>query len=264
MTAAPFTSILCGVDGNPSSTEAARQAITLASSGAELRFIAVHASFELGPDYTTKEKLQEALDEAARLASEAGVSAQTEMKEGRYAAKVLLAEGDKHDLLVIGTHGRSRVVSILLGSTASESAHETERPLLIAREPPNSGGLSDGILFASDGAEDSWAPARMAAALAATSEAELKVIHVEDGKHPEADEVLSAQVAEIEALTGGKPELLKTEGKATEQIVKAAKEEASSLIVCGRRGVTGIKRLGSVSERVVHQAGSSVLLVPGD
>jgi nucleotide-binding universal stress UspA family protein len=45
-----FKSILCGVEGNPASTEAARQAITLAGAGADLQFTAVYTSFELGPD----------------------------------------------------------------------------------------------------------------------------------------------------------------------------------------------------------------------
>ena len=47
----PFTSILCGVEGNPASTEAARQAIALAGEGGDLHFTAVYTSFELGPDY---------------------------------------------------------------------------------------------------------------------------------------------------------------------------------------------------------------------
>ncbi len=261
-TPAAFTRIVCGVEGNPSSTEAARQAIALSGPGASLRFIAVHTSFELGPDYT-KEKLQEALDEAKRLAEEAGVAAETEMRSGRYAAKVLLAEGENHDLLVIGTHGHSRVASILLGSTAREAAHGTEGPLLIAREPPSSNGLPRKILLASDGSEGSWPPARVAGGLAATANSSLDVIHVEDGKHPGAEEVLAAQAAEIAAATGEEPELLMAEGRATERIVEAARERQSSLIVCGRRGLTGIKSLGSVSERVVHQAGCSVLLIPG-
>ena len=45
-------------------------------------------------------------------------------------------------------------------------------------------------------------------------------------------------------------------------LTKAAEEKEPSLIVCGRRGLRGLKALGSVSERVVHRAGCSVLLVP--
>lgn len=260
-TPAQFTRILCGVEGNPSSTEAARQAIALSTAETSLRFIAVYTSFELGPDYT-KERLQEALDEAVGLAEEAGIPAAAEMQEGRYASKVLLAEAEKQDLLVIGTHGRSRVAGILLGSTASEAAHGTHHPLLIAREPPSSNGDPRKILFASDGSEGSWPPARVAGGLGAAGHSIIDVIHVDDGKHPGADAVLSEQAAEIAAAVGEEPELLTPAGHPTEQIVETARKRGSSLIVCGRRGLTGIKSLGSVSERVVHQAGCSVMLIP--
>jgi nucleotide-binding universal stress UspA family protein len=258
-----FTRILCGVEGNPSSTEAARQAIELSTPETSLRFIAVYTSFELGPD-STKEKLQEALDEATGLAEEAGISAEAEMKDGRYASKVLLAEAENHDLLVIGTHGRSRVAGILLGSTASESAHGTHRPLLIAREPPSSNGKPRKILVASDGSDHSWPAARVAGALGAERDSTIDLIHVEDGKHPGADDVVAEQAAEIASAAGEDPEVIKPNGHATDRILEAAKERGASLIVCGRRGLTGIKALGSVSERVVHQAACSVMLIPSD
>jgi nucleotide-binding universal stress UspA family protein len=259
--AVPFKSILCGVEGNPSSTEAARQAITLARAGGTVHFVAVYTSFELGPDFT-KEKLEEALAESTRMAEEAGVSATTDMPSGRYAVDLLLPEGKKHDLLVIGTHSRSRAVGFVMGSTASKAAHGTEGSLLISREPPGSGEFPGDILFTSDGADDSWAPARAAAELAAAFDANLELVHVDDGKHPDAPEVISAQVAEIEKIAGAEPTVTQPEGHATDLIVELAKERGSSLIVCGRRGLSGIKSLGSVSERVAHQAECSVLLVP--
>jgi nucleotide-binding universal stress UspA family protein len=222
--------------------------------------MAVYASFEPAPEHT-KESLQAALEEVTGLAEEAGVAATAEMPGDRYASNVLLDEAEKHDLLVIGTHNKSRVAGIVLGSTASVATHRTERPLLISREPAG-GNFLEKILLASDGSEESWAPARVAAALSATYGAELEAIHIEDGKHPDAGPVVEAQVEEIEQATGAEPELLKRSGHATEQIVEAATERSSSLIVCGRRGLTGIKSLGSVSERVAHQAESSVLLVP--
>ena len=76
--------------------------------------------------------------EAASLAREAGVSASTEMGAGRYAVDVLLTEGADHDLLVVGSPAGSRASGIVIGSTASEAAHRTERPLLITREAPDS------------------------------------------------------------------------------------------------------------------------------
>ena len=124
---APFKSILCGVEGNPASTIAARASIALQTPETSLRFVAVDASFELRPEYT-KESLEAALAEAMKLAEEAGVTATSDMPAGKYASKVLLAEAQNHDLLVVGTHNQSRVSGIVLGSTASETVHETERP----------------------------------------------------------------------------------------------------------------------------------------
>jgi nucleotide-binding universal stress UspA family protein len=258
--ATPFTSILCGVEGNPASTEAARQAITLAGTGADLQFTAVYTSFELGPDYH-RDTLQASLEEVAKLAGEAGVSASYEMREARYAIDVLLPESKDHDLLVLGSHGNSRTSGILFGSTATEAAHGTERPLLIARHPPRDDPFPSEILLASDGSVGSWAPVRAAAGVAAAFDSNIDLVHVADGKH-NGQSVLDEQIAEITETTGRKPSLTRAEGHATKAIVESAKEKGASLIVAGRRGLKGIKALGSVSERLVSSAECSVLLIP--
>ena len=259
--ATPFTSILCGIEGNPASTEAARQAIALAGGGGDLRFTAVYTSFELGPDYH-RDTLQSSLDEAAKLAGSAGVSASYEMREAKYAIDVLLPESQEHDLLVLGTHGNSRTKGILFGSTASEAAHGAERPLLIAREAPGSEPFPKDILVASDGTHSSWEPVRAAAGIAASFDAKVDVVHVADGRHDLDAETLDAQLAELTEKTGREPELTKPDGHATKEIVETAKQKGSSLIIAGRRGLTGLKALGSVSERIVSSAECSVLLIP--
>jgi nucleotide-binding universal stress UspA family protein len=258
---ASFESILCGVEGNPASTEAARQAIALAGNGAKLHFTAVYTSFELGPDYH-RDTLEKSLEEAAVMAGEAGVSASYHLREAKYAVDVLLPESREHDLLVIGTHGNSRARGIVFGSTASEAAHSLEGPLLIAREAPEGRAFADRIVFATDGSEGSWAPARAAAALASRFESALDVLHVDDGKHEEAAPVIDEQVAELARSSGSTPSLKTHEGNATKEIVELAKNRDASLIVAGRRGLKGIKSLGSVSERIVSGAHCSVLLVP--
>jgi nucleotide-binding universal stress UspA family protein len=257
----PFTSILCGVEGNPASTEAARQAIALAGSGGDLQFTAVYTSFELGPDYH-KDALQSSLEEAAKLAGAAGISASYELREAKYAIDVLLPESQEHDLLVLGTHGNSRTSGILFGSTASEAAHGAERPLLIARESPGPEPFPKNILVASDGTQSSWEPVRAAVGIATSFDGAVDVVYVTDGRHDLDEATLEAQLAEIAENTGREPELSKPDGHATKEIVEAAKQKGSSLIVAGRRGLKGLKALGSVSERVVGGAECSVLLVP--
>jgi nucleotide-binding universal stress UspA family protein len=259
--ATPFKSILCGVEGNPASTEAARQAIALARGGGDLQFTAVYTSFELGPDYH-KDTLEHSLVAVSGLARDAGVAASTELREARYAIDVLLPEGQDHDLLVLGTHGKSRATGIVFGGTATEAAHGTERPLMIARKALGPDPFPAQILFASDGTAVSMAPARAAAGLAAAFGSRLGVIHVEDGKHEEGDSILDQQLAEIERIAGEPPEVTAPAGNPTKEVVEAARARGASLIVAGRRGLRGLKALGSVSERIVSSADCSVLLVP--
>ena len=257
----PFTSILCGVEGNPASTEAARQAIALAGTGGDLKFTAVYTKFKLGPDYH-KDTLEGSLVEAARMAAEAGVSASYELREAKYAVDVLLPESKERDLLVLGTHGHGRTSGILFGSTASKAAHEAERPLLIAREAPGEAPFPKDILVASDGSEGSWEPVRAAAGIAAAFDAKVDVVHVDDGKHDLDEKTLEAQLAELAEATGREPELAKPDGNATKEIVETSKVSGRSLVVAGRRGLRGLKSLGSVSERIAVGAECSVLLVP--
>lgn len=259
----PFRSILCGVEGNPSSTEAARQAVALAQADgtAKVHFTAVYTSFELGPDYH-RDTLESSLEEAAALAGEAGVDSETQLREAKYAIDVLLPESNEHDLTVLGTHGKSRATGIMFGSTANEAAHGTQRPLLISRDAPGSRPFPQSILLATDGTEASWAPAQTVAGLAAAFGSTVEMIHVADGDEEGSAEVLEEQRAEIEKATGTTPSVARPDGQATKEIVETAREKGSSLIVAGRRGLRGLKALGSVSERVVSEAECSVLLVP--
>ena len=258
---APFKSILCGVEGNPASTIAARASIALQTPETSLRFVAVDASFELRPEYT-KESLEAALAEAMKLAGEAGVTATSDMPAGKYASKVLLAEAQNHDLLVVGTHNQSRVSGIVLGSTASETVHETERPLMIARRAIGRRvsrldaarhRWQRGLQGRGRGRRGPGGRLRREAGGAARLGRQAIRLRLGDG---------GTSSTRSSGPPGARPELSTVDGHPTDKIVEAAAERGTSLIVCGRRGLSGIKSLGSVSERVVHQAETSVLLVP--
>jgi nucleotide-binding universal stress UspA family protein len=149
-----------------------------------------------------------------------------------------------------------------LRASSSAAQRARPRPLLIAREAPGEAPFPKDILVASDGSHGSWEPVRAAARLAASFDAKVDVVHVTDGKHDLDQDTLSAQLAELAESTGREPELSKPDGHATKEIVEAAKQRGSSLIVAGRRGLRGLKSLGSVSERIVGGAECSVLLVP--
>jgi nucleotide-binding universal stress UspA family protein len=263
----PFGSILCAVDGSRGSGVAVEQAIALCGSRAHLRFVAISHELTSGKraqvDLSEK-RAQEALDEAARLARQAGIEAGVELLHGAPTADLLLAEAEKDDLLVIGCRDIPRHAGIALGSTATQLAHRSQLPLLIARDGADAGDFPRSILLATDGSPQTWAAARAAAGLARSRGSQLRVVYVPDGMHPERYREVLNQVKLIEEETGTSPHVTDTPGHVADQIDETARAMHSSLIVIGKRGLSGVRALGSVSERVVHKAPSSVLVVPSD
>jgi len=60
----------------------------------------------------------------------------------------------------------------------------------------------------------------------------------------------------------GSTEVVVKSGRAGPVIVSAATAGDASLVAMGSRRLEGLRAMGSVSRRVVHQARCSVLLVP--
>lgn len=74
------------------------------------------------------------------------------------------------------------------------------------------------------------------------------IVHASDG----SPESLDAAREPVPKVVQGSPH---------RRIVEVADETGASLVVMGSRGRTGLKALGSVSERVAHRAPCSVLIV---
>lgn len=178
------------------------------------------------------------------------------------ASDRLLAESAGGDLLAIDCHGGSRSGGTMLGSVATELAHRTTAPLLVARRSAEGDGeFPRAVLLASDGSPGSWPAMRIAGRIARLRGSSLQVVYVPDG-HPERYRELFKQVNEVERLTGATPAFLDALGDPARRIAEAARASRSSLVVIGKRGLRGVKSLGSVSERVVQRAPCSVLVVP--
>lgn len=261
-----FSHVLCAVDGSRGSGEAVRQAIALCRPGASLRFIAVHHQARgrglVGTVELSEQQAREALDEAAKLARQAEIDASTELRGGARTSDVLLGEAEHHDLLVIGGYGGKRIGGIMLGNTATRIAHRSARPLLVARRTADGDGFPECVLLASDGTAGSWTAARIATQIAEDRGSELRVAHIPVGAHPDRDREVANQLVMIERALGAPPEVSETPGQPAERIAEAARAHQASLIVIGRRGLKGIRAMGSVSERVVHRAPCSVLVIP--
>jgi nucleotide-binding universal stress UspA family protein len=264
---APFANVLCAVDGSRGSREAVKQAIALAAPGAELSFIAVSQSRGTGLTAVAElgeSRAEKALDDAAREAKEAGVSASVGLRKEGPTSDVLLSEAESHNLLVLGSSGVSRAGGIMLGSTATQAAHRTSVPLLVARSGPDECGFPKRILLASDGSPGSWAATRAASRIARAFSSAVKIVHVPSHTDPELRRTLGEQVEAIREVSGVEPLLTDATGGVAETIVDAVRADRSNLVAIGHRGVRGIRALGSVSERVVHESPCSVLVVPPD
>lgn len=249
-----FDRIVCGIDGTPESLEAVRQAVALAPPGAAVHLF--HA-VDLGPALSVAWAAPElapamsaegaqALEDARRLAP--GATAHT--VEGPPATTLLEELERQHATLVaVGTHGISRAEGILLGTTATRMLHDAPCSVLVARVPEGEGDPVDRILVGVDGSPESRLAAEAALELAGRLGAAVSGLVALSGKEVHLDSAREL-VADLEVDRVRSP---------VEALVTAA--EGADLLVVGSRGLHGLPALGSVSERVAHQAPCSVLVV---
>ncbi|HEX2496672.1 MAG TPA: universal stress protein [Gaiellaceae bacterium] len=229
-----FGRVLVGVDDSPESVEAARQAAILATgpvillAAYDLTQTIVGAGMAPAPvvpldEGPFRERADEALEHARQ---ELGSEPAGKIARGR-AWEVLLDEilQEHITLVAVGSHGAGRARGILIGSTATELVHKAPCSVLVARKPLKD--FPSSIVVGVDGSKEAAVADAVAAAIAERFGAELE--RLENLRHP---------------VSG---------------LVDAAIE--AELIVVGSRGLHGVKALGSVSERVAHEARCSVLIV---
>jgi nucleotide-binding universal stress UspA family protein len=73
-----------------------------------------------------------ALSEVEDACEQHGLSCQVLVREG-HPADEILDTGDDHDLIVMGTHGRSGLEHLLLGSVTEKVIRHAECPVLVVR-----------------------------------------------------------------------------------------------------------------------------------
>jgi nucleotide-binding universal stress UspA family protein len=250
-----FGRVLVGIDGSPESVEAARQAAALARGPVTLL-----AAYDLvrglvggvgpaTPAMVDEAALRATAEDRLELARDAlGGTAELKVGEGR-PWDLLLHEIDRAGatLVAVGSHGHSRPVGIVIGSTATELIHKAPCSVLVTRTAP--GSFPSRIVVGLDGSAESLAAYEVAQSLARRFEARLIpiVACLEEDIDPDA----------IEQRVGRR--VRSVFNYPVEALVSASSE--SDLVVVGSRGLRGLKALGSVSERVAHEAASSVLIV---
>jgi nucleotide-binding universal stress UspA family protein len=260
---APFPRILCAVDGGRCAREAIAQALTLAGADAEVTFVSVTDGRGFGPTRmasTGSHAAETALDAAVRAARAAGVDASSFVRHGADPRSVILEEARLHDLLVLGTHGRHRTAGFLLGSTSVAALHRSPVPVLIARPVRVGTEFPHDILLATDGSPAMGPTVALTGALARRHGSRVALLHV-DHQDPPLRGELAYEAAALAAATAAEPLMLRLDGHAPSRIAEVALELPASLVITGSRMLTGVRSLGSVSERTGVVAPCSVLVM---
>lgn len=270
-----LSNVIVGIDGTRAAFEAARQAARLVEPDGRLLLVGVEdgwdalagrwagTTFARSGDETewTYEARQEDLRrriESSLMQAASQLSAlcavDSRRVEGRsWEALRAVAAEERADLMAVGTHGGSRIRGIVLGYTATHLAHEAPCSLLIARPPFDPSSFPASLAVGYDGSPPSERALdlaiRIAGRRAGISTRVVTCRPVPPGLARDA-----AIRRSPSHFTFDDERLLADDG-----LVEAS--YAADLLLIGSRGLQGVAALGSTSERVVHQAASSVLVV---
>jgi nucleotide-binding universal stress UspA family protein len=287
--------ILCPVDFSEFSVRAWRHAVSLADHY-QARLIAQHtvevwrhpeasfaASASLYDEYcqTLCGNGKDQLKEFVKNHTQNDIQLELVVEEGIAADSILsLAQEQKSDLIVMGTHGLRGFDRLMLGSVTDRVMRRAICPVLAVREPPRDSvavGQAqrcphhlDRILACIDFSEDSERGLNYAFSAAAEYDADLTLLHVVESVPSGAkiDETTAEASAQLDKLIP--PERrntlkIKTAariGKPYQQIIQFAQEAQTDLLTMGvrGRGALDIAVFGSTTYRVMQLGPCPVLI----
>lgn len=249
-----FARIVVGVDGTAAGEEACRQALRLADAAGTIEaacavYVGQAALAGLSAPRLAEELEQEGREALERARAILGDRGETRLIEGMTVTSLTHElERVRATLVAIGSHGHRRATEILIGGAAGELLHGAPCSVLVARPAREPAAFPRSIVVGLDGSAHADLALAAAEELGRRFRAALRVVVALDGK--EVDLVHVHERARAAEELPGRPVAV---------LVEAA--EAADLVVVGSRGLHGLRALGSVSERVAHQARSSVLVV---
>lgn len=188
------------------------------------------------------------------------------------------------DLLIMGTHGRSGLSHLIMGSVAEKVIRQAHCPVLSVRASSTTAQVSPylNIVVPIDFSPHAEKALLYAWSLARLFHAHLHVLHIIDIPiHPEhyavnlnltgefghelvlrSHEELERMIAPHQPATV-KHDIVVEFGRAYNEIVEFAAEHETDLIVMGTQGLSGLKKffLGSTTAKVVRHAPCPVLTV---
>jgi nucleotide-binding universal stress UspA family protein len=287
--------VILAVDGSEHSAAAARLLRDLPlPRGSAINILAVL----IPRNASDHANLEQALADSKEILGEVKATVKTELLTGYPAEQISeYAAENVPDLIVLGAKGRRATLGILLGGVVQQIVEYAEDPVLVVRAPYE--GLQR-ILIVTDGSVHSQramdylgkfpipdstevhalhvlppmpSPALIARSWPAGSESMAPVPSYETeemlAKQAEEEErigaALLAESVEILGNYGIEAKSVLLRGDAATEIIEYANQNQIGLIVAGSRGLSQMRRLllGSLSRKLVHYAGCSVLIVKG-
>jgi nucleotide-binding universal stress UspA family protein len=288
-----FRCILFAADFSEGSREAFRVACALADQ-AKTRIIVLHvtergqlvesavAVGELGMPVVVAERTVQAENVVQRLRDSYApvdpLNVEYRVSTGMPGDEILRVAGELGcDMIALGTHGRTGLRRLLVGSVAESVLRQAHCPVLAlsSREDVRRVGPIEVIMHPTALTERSAAACRVARALAREHGARLVILHVMPVEAVEVGTVFLEDDSDVrDSLEAGAKQMdgpdLKysietrlTQGDVATEILREAEDPKCGLIVLGTHERTGLGRLlmGSVSEAVLRKAHCPVLTV---
>ncbi|MEW6245104.1 MAG: universal stress protein [Nitrospirota bacterium] len=291
--------ILLATDGSAYAARAEEYALFLASAwGASLDMVSV-LEFPPGmnPEYPIndvylgqlRKEADRHLERLAERASQVGLSAKKQVVIGIPSQKITaIARDNGDDLVVVGTHGRTGLEHVLLGSTAERVIRGAPCPVLAVRgHKPRTAQVPDRsspivvrrMLVPIDFSDCSLDALEYAVQVAKRLNAAVTILYVMEPlaygldftlSHPseleEKRAKLGRRLRDLTAAAAGcglKADEALRGGLPADSILDHARSQAVDLIVMGTHGRRGISHLvnGSVTEAVLRRADCPVLTV---
>lgn len=176
-------------------------------------------------------------------------------------------------LIVVGTHGRSGLRRVLLGSVSDTVIHQAHCPVLTVRCSDDEGGCAEfegyrRIICPVNGSAVAATALERAADIADRFDSELTVLHVvEDARELDAQDTLERLRSWVPAGLRDRCRYreLVLGGNAAEKILDFAAETSADLLVIGaqHRRFRDATVIGTTTERVTRHASIPVLTVIG-
>lgn len=294
---ASLESILIPTDGSDGAMVGARRGINLAAAaGADVVTLSVIDDREAEPSLSSdperrterqellEEQAQQAVDEVGALARRhLSGSVETAVEWGiPFDTIVDYAEQHDVDLIAMGTHGRSGLQRVLLGSVAEKVLRASSVPVLMVPPAADTADIGveryENVLLPTDGSEGAEIATDWGITLASIHDAAVHAVYSIDANRFGGDvdridiygalERVGREAIESIREATRSADLSGTgtlgSGPATRVILSHADEHDVDLIVMGTHGRSGVERylIGSVTEGVVRNASVPVCCVP--